>query len=387
MSNAEIRGLFVWHELMTTDPQGADSFYCGLFRWVTHPSSVPGYTLWMSGGVGVSGLMAQPEEVRHGGAPPSWLLYLGTSDVDATVQAAQRLGGRVLKQAADIPGIGRFAVLADPQGAAFALFTPAARIPGDTAAPDAHSQFSWHELATSDPQGALEFYAPLFGWNEGPAHDMGGGNTYQIIEREGAPIGGIYRLQDPSKPPHWLTYVKVDNLDGTVAAARTAGGQVIREPHEVPGGDRVAWILDPQGGAVALHETPKAVVSPARKRPRARKAVRRRAPASRARRRPAKRPPARATRSKASPSRVKAKTQSKAKTRSVKTKTAPRRSGVKRKNVKSPARQGARRSAAAQNRARKSVKLKKRPSTRATSKKTRTRKPAKRAKRKPVRRH
>ena len=265
MSNAEIRGLFVWHELMTTDPQGAAAFYAGVFRWKTQLSSVPGHTLWMSGEVGVGGLMAQPEEARMGGMPPSWLVYLGTVDVDATVQAAQRLGGRVVKDAVDIPAIGRFAVLADPQGAVFAVFTPAAPAPAGAAASRVISQFSWHELATSDLQGAFDFYSTLFGWKKGDAHDMGAGHVYQIVEREGTMIGGIYRLQDPSRPPYWLAYVEVDDLDGAVASVRAAKGQIVQEPHEVHGGDRVARILDPQGGAIALHERHAVIASPAGK--------------------------------------------------------------------------------------------------------------------------
>ena len=301
MSNADILGLFIWHELMTTDPQGAAAFYSGLLPWNPQPSSTPDYMLWMSGSTGVGGLMAQPEEVRGTGTPPSWLVYLGTADVDATVEAAQRLGARVLKAPTDIASTGRFAVLADPQGATFAVFTPDKRATAGTAEPGAASGFSWHELATTDPQAALDFYSQLFGWSPGPAHDMGAGNLYHIIERRGAQVGGAYRQQDPSKPAYWLTYVKVDALEDTVSAARAAGGQVVQEPHGVPGGDRVARILDPQGGAIALHETRKAAgrarpAAPSRKtasakRP-ARKSARRKATLKRAAARSAR--PARA---------------------------------------------------------------------------------------------
>ena len=124
MSNAEIRGRFVWHELMTTDPQAAGAFYSKVLPWKTQPSGMPDYTLWISGKTQAGGLMAQPESARQAGAPPSWLVYIGTPDVDATAAAAERLGGKVLKAPADIPAVGRFAVLADPQGAAFAVFTP-----------------------------------------------------------------------------------------------------------------------------------------------------------------------------------------------------------------------------------------------------------------------
>src|SRR6201995_3855901 len=146
MSNAEIRGRFVWHELMTSDTDGAIAFYSKVVPWKTQDSGMPSYTLWMSGNQRAGGLMAWPENA-YAGPPPHWLVYIGTSDVDATVEDAQRLGGKVLKEAADIPNVGRFAVLADPQGATFAVFNPEPSS-GDDA--PASGVFPWHELATTD---------------------------------------------------------------------------------------------------------------------------------------------------------------------------------------------------------------------------------------------
>jgi predicted enzyme related to lactoylglutathione lyase len=259
MSQADLRGKFVWHELMTPEAQAAAEFYARVLPWRTEASTVPGYTLWMSGMVGIAGLMGQPQAVRDSGTPPSWLVYIAAPDVDATVEAAQRLGGKVLKSPTDIPGIGRFAVLSDPQGAAFAVFMPAMAA-SESAKPPV-GRFSWHELATVDPQNALAFYAQLFGWTRGPAHDMGAGGLYQIIEHAGAQIGGVHVLQDPSKPPHWLSYVRVERLDEAVAAVQAHGGRVLRGPHVVPGGDRVAHVMDPQGGTLALHEPPAAAAA------------------------------------------------------------------------------------------------------------------------------
>jgi len=203
----------------------------------------------------------------------------------------------VLKAPADIPGVGRFAVLADPQGAAFAVFTPGG--PPGGAPP---SDFSWHELATSDQQGAIAFYTELFGWSRGAAHDMGPSGTYQLIEQDGQQIGGIYKVMDASKPPHWLTYIQVASVDRAASAAKAAGGRVTQGPMEVPGGSRIAQIVDPQGGAFAVHEPARRAA--AASVPAEKPAAGRRAPAARrpaARKRPAKRasarkPPARPAR-------------------------------------------------------------------------------------------
>jgi predicted enzyme related to lactoylglutathione lyase len=273
MSNADIRGRFVWHELMTTDPEAATTFYAKVVPWKTQPSGMPSYTLWMAGKTQTGGLMGMPEEVQASGTPPHWLVYIGTPDVDATVEEAQRLGGKVLKGAADIPNVGRFAVLSDPQGAAFAVYTPADAPADGKAGPPTPGDFSWHELATTDHEAALQFYSELFGWQKGPAHDMGGAGAYQIIEHGGVPVGGIYNAQGPSTPPNWLSYVNVASAGKAASAAKAAGGRVLNGPTEVPGGSWIVQMQDPQGGAFAVVEPPKAAAKPAGKKTPASKAA------------------------------------------------------------------------------------------------------------------
>lgn len=352
MSNAEIRGRFVWHELMTTDPKAATAFYSRLLPWKAQPSGMPDYTLWMAGKTQVGGLMVQPESARQAGAPPSWLIYIGTPDVDASAAAAERLGGKVLKAPADIPNVGRFAVLADPQGAAFALFNPGGSGP---AAPPA-TEFSWHELATSDVQGALAFYSELFGWSRGPVHDMGPAGAYQIIEHGSTQVGGFYKLMDTSKAPHWLTYIEVASVDKAADAARVAGGKVTQEPMEVPGGGRIALMLDPQGGAFAVHERarPAAAASaapaakasagggraPAKSRRPVRKSPARRAAARKAPARPTQRAAAKARKRTAG---AKSAAARKSPARKAAAKRSPPRKATGKKAAKRPARKSARR--------------------------------------------
>jgi predicted enzyme related to lactoylglutathione lyase len=258
MSNADIRGRFVWHELLTTDTAASAAFYQKALPWRTQPSSMPGYTIWMAGQTQIGGLMALPAEAA--GAPPHWLLYVGTPNVDATCAQAQALGAKVHKAAMDIPNVGRFAVLADPQGATFAVFTPGAGPP--PGAPPAQGGFSWHELATTDVAGALRFYGELFGWRKGPGHDMGAMGVYQVFEHAGTQVGGMANVQGPSTPPSWLSYVHVADANRAVAAVKAAGGRLLHGPMEVPGGSWIALFMDPQGGAFAVHELPRTMAAP-----------------------------------------------------------------------------------------------------------------------------
>jgi len=284
MSNAEIRGRFVWHELMTSDTDGAIDFYSHVVPWKTQDSGMPSYTLWMSGKVRAGGLMALPEDDASG-TPPHWLVYIGTPDVDGTVEAAGKLGGKVLKPAADIPNVGRFAVLADPQGAAFAVFTPQAGS-GDDAPPGGGvGDFTWHELATTDLDGALGFYTELFGWSKGATHDMGEMGTYQLFSLGGQDIGGIYKARDNSTPPNWLSYARVNDAAKAANVIKSKGGRIMNGPMEVPGGSWIVMLQDPQGGAFAVVEPPKRARAAAPKAegeaPAAKKAARK-APAKKA---------------------------------------------------------------------------------------------------------
>ena len=258
MSNAIPRGRFVWHELLTSDPEAATSFYTKLIGWGTQawdggPSP---YQMWMNSGTPVGGVMQLPDEAKQQGAIPSWLVYIATPDVDETIKDAEARGGRVLTGPLDVPTVGRVAVMADPQGAVFAVHAAAGEAPGHDGTPHV-GEASWHELATSDPVSAVDFYSQLFSWVKTDTMDMGPMGTYQMFGRSKAQaLGGIFtKPAAVPGPPAWLTYLRVDSVDDRVDMIRTLGGQVANGPMDVPGGDRVLQGVDPQGTAFALHST------------------------------------------------------------------------------------------------------------------------------------
>jgi predicted enzyme related to lactoylglutathione lyase len=116
-------GAFSWYELMTTDVGKAVAFYQKLFGWSTEEMAMEGmsYTVVKIGGEGVGGIMATPSEAK--GMPPTWGVYVTVDDVDATVKMTGELGGKVLLPPRDIPGVGRFSVIQDPQGAVISVIT------------------------------------------------------------------------------------------------------------------------------------------------------------------------------------------------------------------------------------------------------------------------
>jgi hypothetical protein len=119
-------GAWGWSELATRDPEKAKAFYTALFGWNAHdsdPSAGMVYTEWQVGDRSVGGMLKITAEM--GEMPPSWSVYFQVDDCDATVERAKANGGALFFGPEDIPTVGRFAVLADPQGAIFQVITTA----------------------------------------------------------------------------------------------------------------------------------------------------------------------------------------------------------------------------------------------------------------------
>lgn len=255
MSDAQ-RGRFVWFDLMTTDVAAAQKFYRAVVGWTVTPYDAfeEPYDMWIAGEQPIGGAMELPDEAVAAGAPPHWLGYAQVSDVDATVSRATALGGAVLMEPADIPTVGRFAVIQDPFGAVIAPFAPDE--PGPVAERPGAGEVSWRELMSDDHDKAFAFYHELFGWEKSDAVDMGDAGIYQLVKMAGDEADGIGMMRRPDEVPisYWLYYFNTDDLDAAVERVGANGGQVIMPPVVVPGGDRISVCMDPQGGAFALHE-------------------------------------------------------------------------------------------------------------------------------------
>lgn len=250
-------GQFVWHDLMTPDPAAAQAFYSAVLGWELQRSNgAMEYTMFVASGAPRGGFMMLPENLEQQGVPAHWLAYVGSEDVDESVRRAEGLGARVVVHPQDIPETGRFAVLRDPQGAAFAMYT------SRTALLDSHEMAplgdaSWHELWTSDVNAAYTFYTQLFGWEGAGEFDMGEiMGPYRMFGRRGLPLGGMAKLGPDmdNVPPNWLPYFRVSDVHDIVKRVKSNGGSVIAGPMEVPGGDVVAQCMDPQQGAFAVHQ-------------------------------------------------------------------------------------------------------------------------------------
>ena len=250
MADNTVRGRFVWHELMTPNRSGAHDFYSNAVGWKSQSWEQDSSYLMFAG---PSGPLGASVETRD--ATPQWVPYIGSTDVDATVEAATRRGATVTTQPTTLPNAGRYAVLVDPQGARFGVHgsptEPQPERPAD------YGEFNWHELATTaDPDEAFAFYAELFGWDELGRHDMGAPmGIYLLFGRNGKQLGGMFRKGDMGKPgpAYWVGYVRVKDLDDTVEKIKAGRGSLLNGPMEIPGGDRIAQFIDPHGAFFAAH--------------------------------------------------------------------------------------------------------------------------------------
>jgi uncharacterized protein len=244
---------FVWHDLMTTDVAAAKAFYAQVIGWAMQ--EFPGgsdYTVLSAGPVGMGGIMAMPAEVCAMGVPPHWQGYIGVDDVDAYAERVEATGGSLRHPPSDIPGVGRFAVAVDPQGAGFILFKPASSESMPTAAPGTPGLVGWNELYAADGPSAFDWYAQMFGWTVAQDMDMGPMGVYRLFAAGGDAVGGMMTKMPDMPVPCWGYYFNVEALDAAMARVKQAGGQVLNGPMEVPGPAYVANCQDPQGAMFSM---------------------------------------------------------------------------------------------------------------------------------------
>lgn len=246
---------FFWYELMTTDLDAAEAFYTAVIGWRAEPfdkaPDMPRYVVVNSAERGVGGLMTLPDDAAKMGMPPAWLGYIHARDVDAATKSLTDAGGAVHRAPDDIPGVGRFAVVADPQGATFMFLQP--NQPDQPPLPaTTPGHVGWHELYTSDWKTAFAFHSSQFGWESAGQFDMGEMGTYQTFSAGPESGGGMMNKPAQIPVPVWQFYFNVDAIDAAAKRVTDNGGKVLMGPIEVPNGSWIVQCQDPQGAHFAL---------------------------------------------------------------------------------------------------------------------------------------
>ena len=263
-------GSVVWHDLLVRDPETVRDFYAGLFGWSFRQVDDSGRFLAIELGNRTVGGVAVVPDTASVPLRGVWLSSVSVDDVDRASARVAANGGAIMLPPEDLPGRGRHAVVADPQGAALALLRSSTgdgpRLADDAIAP---GEWLWTELWTNDTAGARAFYSALLGYgfesresrsaDAGAAGDSSGAPedaAYLLFMSSGEPQAGMVRLPFAEARPHWLPFVAVRDVGTATREVENLGGTIIIAPEDVERKD-AAIIADPSGAVLGLQQWPR----------------------------------------------------------------------------------------------------------------------------------
>ncbi len=238
-----------WVDLAVPDVAAAAAFYGAVVGWefVDTGQEFGHYVICRVNGHAAAAIGPRREQNR----PAAWTVYLASFNVDATAAAITGNGGALLAAPFDRPGQGRVTVAVDPTGALFGVWQAAGGIGAEVyAEPGA---LVWTDAHLPDPDRGRAFYARVFGYEYQPV--PGAPGDYTTFSRGGDRLGGMGGMlgAPAGTAPWWLAYFAVADTAAAVAAARTAGGTLLRGPDDTPFGfGRMALLTDPDGASFAV---------------------------------------------------------------------------------------------------------------------------------------
>lgn len=237
-----IPGTPSWVELHSPDPSASAAFYQGLLGWET--SAVGDYTVFTLASKAVAGL-------RHGDTEQArWAACVCVADATSIAGVAREAGGRLVAEVAELPGVARVAVLADPEGTPVAVWEPRGYQGAELV--NEPNTFCFTELRSDNPAEAAGFYQALFGW-DAQSYPLPGG-SYTEWDIDGRVVAGMVDTATGGSSPRatgWTVYFAVADCDAAAAAAERIGATVTIHPTDIPPG-RHAVVRDPQGATLAL---------------------------------------------------------------------------------------------------------------------------------------
>ncbi len=253
-------GKLIWADLVTPDLAAAERFYGEMFGWRFEPAAgMVDYVLASVDGRPLAGI-AQRTPPAGKKRQPAWLPYFAVRDVDASVKVAWRAGAALLAAARSYPGRGRQAAMRDPEGAPFGLLASTGGDPPDLLAEP--GEWIWNSLITQDPASDAGFYQQVFGYEvfelPGKGAEATGGDAVQhlILSSEDYARSSVNGMppQAERRIAHWISFVRVTDVEAAAAKATALGGRVLVEPRIDRHGGKVAVVGDPFGAPVGLME-------------------------------------------------------------------------------------------------------------------------------------
>lgn len=258
-TNTHLPGKIIWHELITDTPAESEAFYSELFGWEFESVGIgfgslasANYKLIRQNGRLIGGLIDQ-NKLDTNEDISQWVVLMATDDINRAVRIVADSGGTVFTPPTTLADRGRLSVVADPQGALFALLETKDGDPLDRE-PELF-EFLWNELWTDDTAAAVRFYQRLAGYDlEEKVITAGQSNsdTYQYLSKDGVPRAGILSSPIDDLPPLWSTYVRVENPSAITARVEALGGRILLPAQERSLGGQVALIAGPSGAGIVI---------------------------------------------------------------------------------------------------------------------------------------
>jgi predicted enzyme related to lactoylglutathione lyase len=247
-------GKIVWADLVTPNLAAAEKFYGGLFGWTFQNirTGDSDYAVASFEGRPVAGLLEKPMSVAER-RQPAWLTFIAVRDVDIAKRTALAHKGRLIADSVTYNLRGRQAILADPEGAVFAILASSS---GD--APDylpAAGEWIWSSLHAKDPETEASFYQNLFGYDVYDA-ESADGMEHLILSSDDYARASANSFAENSdrRHAHWLNFIRVGSAGDVSGKAVSLGGRVLVEPHPDRHGDMIAVVADPSGAPVGVME-------------------------------------------------------------------------------------------------------------------------------------
>ncbi len=248
-------GKVIWADLITNDVESAKRFYGGLFGWTFRDIATDqsnSYTVALLDDQPVAGLISRDVPVGEH-RQPAWLTFMAVRDVNAVKRSALAHGAKLLVEPRNYPQRGQQAVFADPQGAVFAvLASRSGDPPDDEVSP---GEWIWSSLMTRDADTDAAFYQSVFGYE---VFDVTSDDSadHLVLSSDNYARASVNTFSGTNVKlhPHWLNFVRVENVAAASAKATELGGRVLVEPHIDRHGGRVAVLADPAGAPFGLME-------------------------------------------------------------------------------------------------------------------------------------
>ena len=241
-------GKFIWADLVTDDAAAARAFYASLFGWTFAEHG--DFSLASKGGQNVAGIIKRPRPTDRP-AKPRWICYVSVDNIEVAQKTILVMGGKVMIAPRAIPKRGEQAIFADAEGAVFGIVKSSSGDPQDFLADP--GEWIWIQLFSRDARKATEFYRTLAGYQVTDYTQARRVLSFMLSSAGAmrAAVGTI-PAEHPEVNPTWLPFLRVENLDETLAKTKQAGGTVLLEPARDLYGHPLAIIADPTGASVGI---------------------------------------------------------------------------------------------------------------------------------------